>query len=82
MVNEAVEKRINRNSIVLDKTYDSVKDTVVKHIQEARMKMMNLELLDYDVREETIKSIISQLDNDYELMGFTLEEEKEGQKSK
>ena len=82
MVNEAVEKRINRNSIVLDKTYDSVKDTVVRHIQEARIKMVNLEVLDYDVREETINSIISQLDADYELMGFTLGEEKEEQKSK
>ena len=68
--------KIERNLNVLDKASAEVKEQCRNHIVWARELSKRLEQLDYSEREEAISKIHEVMDNDYQLMGFSLEQGK------
>lgn len=67
-------KKIERNTNALDKAPETVKMECIKNLNWARNLSSRLELLDYKEREIAIATIHSVLDEDYQKMGFEIEE--------
>jgi len=67
--------KIERNTNVLDKAPEQIKEKCINDIKWARELSARLNQLDYAQREEAINSIHTLMDEDYTLMGFELNPE-------
>ena len=66
--------KLERNTNVLDKAPEHIKQQCSEHIIWARNLIARLEQLDYQEREKAIAQIHNTLDTDYQAMGFTTEQ--------
>ncbi|MBP3766622.1 MAG: hypothetical protein J6G98_05520 [Bacilli bacterium] len=66
--------KIERNANVMNNAPEGIKAKCINDLKWARELVGRLQQLDYDIRNNTIKEIHKVLDNDYKLMGYSLEE--------
>ena len=72
MGDEHYLSKIERNSYVVDKAPEEIRGQIIRNIKWCREMASRLSNLDYDQREEAIRKIHTLLDDDYERMGFSI----------
>ena len=71
-------EKLGRNVNVFGKCPEYIREEVLSNLNWARELIQRLELLDYDIREQAIQQIHKVLDEDYERMGYSLEDYERG----